>query len=99
MREMMLNQYKKPTKEHYKILGRSWAGWTFDFYDLILFTFLIIPIGLELHLSNVMLSYVIGVSLAATAVGGVIFGVLSDRYGRKTVLQWTIVLYSAGALL
>ncbi|MBI5680764.1 MAG: MFS transporter [Methanobacterium sp.] len=96
---MMLNQYKKLTNEHYKILGLSWAGWVFDFYDLILFTFLIIPIGLELHLSNVMLSYAIGVSLAATAVGGVIFGVLSDRYGRKTALQWTIILYSAGTLL
>ena len=77
----------------------SWAGWVFDFYDLILFTFLIIPIGQELHLSNLMLSYALGISLAATTLGGVIFGFLSDRYCCKTVLHWTIVVYSLGAFL
>lgn len=77
----------------------SWAGWVFDFYDLILFTFLLIPIGQEFHLSNVMLSYVLGASLAATAIGGVIFGILSDKYGRKVVLQWTILTYSLGTFL
>jgi hypothetical protein len=28
----------------------SWAGWVFDFYDLILYTFLLIPIKKELSL-------------------------------------------------
>ncbi|KAF5073601.1 MFS transporter [Methanobacterium aggregans] len=99
MTDLMLNQYKKTTRTHYKILGLSWAGWIFDFYDLILFTFLIIPIGTELHLSNLMLSYALGISLAATAIGGVIFGFLSDRYGRRTVLQITIIVYSVGTFL
>ncbi len=87
MQNVLLNEYEKPARVHYEILVMSWAGWVFDFYDLILFTFLLIPIGEELNLSNVMLSYVLGASLAATAVGGVIFGVLSDRFGRKQVLQ------------
>jgi len=99
MSKLMLNQLESPTKDHYKILGLSWAGWVFDFYDLILFTFLVIPIGKELHLCNLMLSYALGISLLATAVGGVIFGILSDKYGRKTVLQWTVLIYSAGTLL
>ena len=77
----------------------SWAGWVFDFYDLVLYTFLLIPIGKELHLSDVALSFVLGSSLAATALGGVIFGVLSDKIGRRTVLQLTILIYSIGTFL
>ncbi|MCL5268700.1 MAG: MFS transporter [Bacteroidetes bacterium] len=99
MERILLNQVEKPTKAHFEILLMSWAGWVFDFYDLILFTFLLIPIGNELHLSRVELSFVLGASLAATALGGVIFGVLSDRFGRKSVLQWTILTYSVGTFL
>jgi MFS family permease len=99
MTEPFLNQSAKPTGEHYRILLMSWAGWVFDFYDLILYTFLLIPIGIELQLSNVQLSYVLGASLGATAIGGVAFGILSDRFGRKAVLQWTILTYSIGTFL
>ncbi len=94
-----LNEHQKLTKVHYKILGMSWAGWVFDFYDLILFTFLMIPIAKEYHFSDMQMSYVLGSCLAATAIGGVIFGILADRYGRRPVLQWTVLTYSIGSLL
>ncbi len=99
MQQSLLSESDKPTRTHFEILLMSWAGWVFDFYDLILFTFLLIPIGAELKLSRVELSYILGSSLAATALGGVIFGVLSDRLGRKSVLQSTILTYSIGSFL
>ncbi len=99
MEHTLLNEQEKPTRPHFEILLMSWAGWIFDFYDLILFTFLLIPIGRELALSRVELSYILGASLAATALGGVLFGVLSDRFGRRSVLQWTILTYSFGTFL
>jgi MFS family permease len=97
--DKLLNEYVKPTKTHYKILFLSWAGWVFDFYDLILFTFLMIPMKAELGLSDIQVSFVLGACLAATAAGGVIFGYLSDKFGRKSVLQWTIITYSIGTFL
>ena len=99
MQRPLLNESTTVTGEHRRILLMSWAGWVFDFYDLILYTFLLIPIGQELGLSKVQLSFVLGSSLAATAAGGVMFGLLSDRFGRRTVLQWTILCYSIGTFL
>jgi MFS family permease len=96
---MLLNEHEQPTRQHYKILFLSWAGWVFDFYDLILYTFLLVPIGQELNLDNVQLSFVLGTSLAATAIGGVLFGVFADKFGRKNALQWTILTYSIGTFL
>jgi MFS family permease len=97
--DKLLCDSEKPTWAHYKVLLLSWAGWTFDFYDLILYSFLLLPIGKELGLSREMLSWVLGTSLAATALGGVIFGALADRLGRKLVLSLTILTYSLGTFL
>jgi MFS family permease len=83
---------------HRRILAAAWAGWVFDFYDLILYSFLLIPIGVEFRFTRVQLSWIFGASLAATGVGGVVFGFLADRFGRKAMLQATILLFSAGTV-
>ncbi len=95
----LLNEAERPTRTHFLILAMSWAGWLFDFYDLMLFSFLVIPIKKSLALEDASLSLLVGTTLAATALGGIVFGWLADRFGRKTVLSWTIVVYSAGAFL
>jgi MFS family permease len=92
----LLNECERPTRKHYVILGMAWAGWLFDFYDLMLFSFLLIPIKKTLGLGDTSLSLLLGATLGATAVGGIVFGHLADRVGRKTVLSWTILIYSVG---
>ena len=96
---MLMNEKAKLDKHHYRIFGLSWAGWVFDFYDLVLFTFLISELQSSLNINAEMVSLCLGVSLFATGLGGIIFGALGDRYGRKKVLQWTIIVYSIGTLL
>jgi MFS family permease len=98
-RAALLNESEKVTSRHAVILGMAWAGWLFDFYDLMLLSFLLIPIKRDLALSNWDLSFLLGTTLAATAVGGIVFGGLADRFGRKRVLSWTMLTYSAGTFL
>lgn len=82
---------------------RTWliafTGWMFDFYDLVLFSFLLIPIGQDLKLTSTQETVLLGVALGASGIGGILCGYLSDYYGRKRTLMWTIGLYSLGTAL
>jgi MFS family permease len=72
----------------------AFVGWLFDYYEVFLLTFLIIPIGQEFGLSDTQSAWLVSVSLIAMAVGGVLFGVLADRIGRRRVLIITVLLFT-----
>lgn len=96
---MLLCESPRLTRVHHRILVLAFLGWMFDFYDLILYTFLTRLITAELGLSHLDHAHALGLSFAATAVGGIASGFLADRFGRRAVISWTILLYSAGSLL
>jgi putative MFS transporter len=86
---------------HRKILAFSFIGWIFDFYDLLLITYVVAttPLKADLGLTDWDFSFVLGTGLACTAIGGLIGGALGDRYGRKPLLIATILIYSLGTAI
>ncbi len=84
---------------HYRIMALCFASWGFDFYDLVLYSFLLVAIARDLHFSETDSSLLLGMSFLMTAVGGVAFGFLGDRFGRKPIVIATVALYGAGTLL
>jgi MFS family permease len=88
-----------PDRFPFRIWLISFAGWMFDFYDLVLFSFLLIPVGHDLHLTQSQEAVLLGVALGGSGIGGILFGYLSDVYGRKRIMTWTILLYSLGTAL
>jgi len=99
LRAVLLSESPKLTSVHRRILALSFLGWMFDFYDLVLYTFLTRPITEAIGLTRMDHAHALGLTLTATAVGGIACGLLADRYGRRTMVAWTILLYSVGALL
>lgn len=74
-------------------------GWTFDFYDLVLLGFIKDPVARDLHLSRLEEAWLLGVALGASGIGGILAGALADRIGKRTMLAWTVMIYSIGSLL
>jgi MFS family permease len=77
----------------------AFFGWTFDFYDLVLLGFVKEPIAAELHLTPTAEAWMLGVALSTSGLGGIVSGVLADRYGKRTLLAATVLLYSLGSLV
>jgi MFS family permease len=74
-------------------------GWTFDFYDLVLLGFLLEPVARDLHLSPVSKAWLLGVALGSSGIGGLVAGAMADRIGKRTMLAWTVLVYSVGSLV
>jgi MFS family permease len=70
-------------------------GWMLDAMDFLLFSFAVIPIREEFHLTNSTMGALTSVALIASAIGGMVFGRLADRLGRVRALTLSILLYSA----
>lgn len=82
-----------------RVLVFCWLGWAFDFFDLILFAFVKGAVQRDLGLDLAQIAWIQGWTLAAAAAGGVGFGRMADRVGRRRTLSTSILVYSAGAVL
>jgi len=74
-------------------------GYGLDFYNLIVLAFLMPVIQKTIDISLPQVGLVVGMTLAGSVIGGVLFGWLGDRWGRKNALMFTLVLLSGGAIL
>ncbi|MBR1222547.1 MFS transporter [Bradyrhizobium sp. U87765 SZCCT0131] len=77
-----------------KALWGSALGYAMDGFDLLILGFMLGAISADLHLSSTQSAWLVTVTLIGAVVGGIVFGMLSDRLGRVRVLTWTIVLFA-----
>jgi len=82
------------TREQWLNLFSAQAGYMLDAMDVLLFVFAVNVLRDEFHLSAAQAGLVSSFTLAFSAVGGITFGILSDRIGRAKTMLWSIVIYS-----
>ena len=77
---------------------RAWIaaslGWMLDMFDVSLYGLVLASLMLDLGMSTSVGGLLGSVTLIAASVGGILFGVGADRYGRKRAMMASILLYS-----
>jgi MFS family permease len=77
-----------------KALLGSALGYAMDGFDLLILGFMLRMISADLGFSTAQAASLVTATLVGAVIGGVVFGMLSDRIGRVRVLTWTIVLFA-----
>lgn len=78
-----------------RALVAAGLGWMLDAMDVLLYSFVLNHVRAEFGIDDRTSGLLLAVPLAASAVGGALFGWLADRIGRVRALTWSIVVYSA----
>ncbi len=99
-----LRWYHGISRYQWLVLAIASAGWVFDIYEGQIFNTtrgdllgeMIVadsPAEHEAAVKSVGDAF-LGIFLAGGMVGGILFGALGDRWGRKPAMIWTILMYS-----
>ncbi|PYV26118.1 MAG: hypothetical protein DMG27_07780 [Acidobacteria bacterium] len=77
-----------------RALLASTLGWMLDGMDVTLYAMVIPALLREFHLSTSQAGALASVTLIASAAGGILFGFLADRAGRRSALMLSVAVYS-----
>jgi len=83
------------TAYSWKALAGSVIGYCMDGFDMLILGFMLAAISADLALTNAQAGSLVTWTLVGAVAGGLIFGTLSDHFGRIRVLTWTILLFAA----
>ena len=78
----------------WKALAGSAIGYAMDGFDLLILGFMLPAISADLHLSAGQAGSLVSWTLIGAVAGGIVFGSLSDHFGRIRVMTWTIMLFA-----
>ncbi|MGD6889947.1 MFS transporter [Bacillus mobilis] len=80
-----------------KLLGIAGLGWLFDAMDVGMLSFVMVALQKDWGLSTQEMGWIGSVNSIGMAVGALVFGILSDKIGRKSVFIITLLLFSIGS--
>ncbi|PEE65767.1 MFS transporter [Bacillus thuringiensis] len=80
-----------------KLLGIAGLGWLFDAMDVGMLSFIMVALQKDWGLTSQEMGWIGSINSIGMAVGALIFGILSDKIGRKSVFIITLLLFSIGS--
>jgi SHS family lactate transporter-like MFS transporter len=77
----------------------GFSGWLLDAFDFFLVTFCLTAMAKEFHKTDAQIALVITMTLLFRPVGGFVFGLMADRYGRRLPLMINIGFFAFAEIL
>jgi MFS family permease len=72
----------------------AWLGWALDGFDVMLYALVLGTLIQDLSLSKPLAGLLGSLTLIASGFGGVLFGLIADRWGRRPALVGSLLVYS-----
>jgi MFS family permease len=86
--------YRQSTPEARRALGAACLGWMLDSFDVNLYALVLAAVMADLGFAKSMAGLIGSATLIAAAAGGILFGLIADRFGRTRALIGSILIYS-----
>lgn len=90
-----MSWHREITRRQWRTLFAAQLGWMLDAMDVTLYSFALVSVRREFQLTGAVAGALAAAPLITSALGGMLFGWLSDRYGRARALRWSILTFSA----
>jgi MFS transporter, SHS family, lactate transporter len=72
----------------------GFSGWLLDAFDFFRVTFCLTAMAHDFHKTDAQIALIITMTMAFRPVGGFIFGLMADRYGRRVPLMINIGIFA-----
>src|SRR5687768_13622357 len=86
--------YREITRAQWNTLLAAQLGWMLDAMDVLLYVFALTTLQDVFNFKSNTAGLIASVTLFASAIGGIGFGIIADRIGRTRALSLTILIYS-----
>jgi MFS family permease len=86
--------WKEASPDARRALAAASFGWMLDSFDVMLWAMVLASLMPDLGLSKPTAGLLGSLTLVASAAGGLVFGLVADRFGRRRALMASIAIYS-----
>jgi MFS family permease len=69
-------------------------GWMLDGFDIMLYALVVSALLRDLSISTTVAGLLGSITLVASGLGGILFGFVADRFGRRPALVGSVLVYS-----
>lgn len=86
--------WREATPEARRALVAASLGWMLDAFDVMLYALVLASLIGDLGMDKATAGQLGSLTLVASAAGGILFGIVADRFGRTRALIASVLIYS-----